>query len=215
MLKKLLLTTLLFASASQAAIQEILPRLTAADLNIQTQARLDLLAACSTAGRPGAEAERKALCEDICAELNTGIAAPAAIALAHALQRIGGEESIATLVPMLRSSDPHLRDAVRKALAVNPAPDAGKALLAELKTANDPRWTAGLIMALGERGDAKAEKSITPHLKSNDPDIFAAAAKALSIIGTKGSIKALAKQRSQETGKREATLTAALFETNL
>jgi HEAT repeat protein len=214
MIKKFLLTTLLLVSVSQAAIQEILPRLTANDLNIQTQARLDLLAACSTAGRPGAEAERKAVCEDICAELNKGGPVPAAIALVRGLQRIGGEESIATLVPMLGSSDPHLRDEVRQALAVNPAPAAGKALLAELKTAKDARWTSGLLMALGERGDEKAAKSIAPYLKSNDPDIFAAAAKALSRIGTKGSIKALAKQRSKESGKREAILTAALFETN-
>ena len=214
MIKKLLLTTLLLASVSQAAIQEILPRLTANDLNIQTQARLDLLATCSTAGRPGAEAERKAVCEDLCAELNTGVPVPAAIALVRSLQRIGGEESIATLVPLLGSSDPHLRDEVRQALAVNPAPDAGEALLAELKMATDPRWTAGLIIALGERGDAKAVKPIAPYLKSDDPYTFAAAAQSLSMIGTKGSIKALAKQRSKETGKREATLTAALFETN-
>ncbi|MEA2069139.1 MAG: hypothetical protein U9P12_08065, partial [Verrucomicrobiota bacterium] len=59
---KTLLSILLLANVSQAAIQDIVPKLSADDLEVQTDARLELLAVSSHAGRPGADAERKAVC---------------------------------------------------------------------------------------------------------------------------------------------------------
>jgi len=217
MKKTILLLLLLFsAGIVSASIQEIVDQLGSTDLAIQTTAQNQLLSDCSSAGRPGAEAERKAICEEICVALKMDLPAPIASQLVRNLQRIGGEESVATLVPMLGSSDPHLRDDVRQALAVNPSPAAGKALLAQLKIrkAQTPRWTAGLIIALGERGDAGTSKAISPYLESKDPLVFAATAKALSKLDEPAGIKAMAELRVKEEGERKAMLTTALFETD-
>jgi hypothetical protein len=66
MLKKSLLTLLLMAAVSHAAVKELIPNLKSNDLKVQTQARLDLLAACSEASAPDAEeGARKAICLEI------------------------------------------------------------------------------------------------------------------------------------------------------
>jgi HEAT repeat protein len=214
MKKTTILLLLFLAGISHASIQEIAEQLGSTNLMVQTEAQGKLLTDCSNAGRPGAEAERKAICEEICEVLKTDLPAPVASQLVHNLQRIGGKESVATLVSMLGSSDLHLRDDVRQALAVNPSSKAGKALKAELKKAKEPRWTAGLIMAFGERDDARTSKTIVPYLESNDPQVFTATAKTLTQLGESRGIKAMAKRRAKEDGERKATLTAALFETD-
>jgi hypothetical protein len=213
-MKKTIFLSLLMASTmAHASIQELVPQLASADLSIQSAAQSQLMADCSHAGRPGAESERKAICQEICAVLKKGCPEVAAIPLVRNIQRIGGEESVATLVQMLGNSDKILRDDVRQALAVNPSSAAGQALLVELKKAKDPRWTAGLVVALGERGGAGTSEAIAPFLKNKDALVFPAAVKALSRLGEPDGIKALAQQRSLEKGERKAMLTAALFET--
>ncbi|MCF7818429.1 MAG: HEAT repeat domain-containing protein [Kiritimatiellales bacterium] len=214
MKKTTILLLLALAGISHAAIHELIDPLGSTNLAVQTEAQVQLLAECSLAGRPGAEAERKAVCAELCAELGKGCSVPVATQLVRQLQRIGGEESVATLVPMLGNSDEHLREDVRQALEVNPSPAAGQALQAALKNAKELRWTAGLIDTLGARGDAGSTELIIPFLGSTDPMIFSAAAKALSRLDQSDGIRALAQQRGKEQGERKAVLTAALFETD-
>ena len=209
-----ILLLLALAGISHAAIRGLIDPLGSTNLAVQTEAQVQLLAECSLAGRPGAEAERKAACEELCAELGKGCSVPVATQLVRQLQRIGGEESVATLVPMLGNSDEHLREDVRQALEVNPSPAAGQALQAALKNTKEPRWTAGLIDSLGARGDAGSTELIIPFIGSMDPMIFPAAAKALSRLDQSDGIRALARQRGKEQDERKAVLTAALFETD-
>ncbi len=214
MKKTIILSLLFLAGASHATIRELVEPLDSSDLSIQTEANAALFAECSKAGRPGAETERVALCKEITALLAKGCSAPVATQLVRNLQRIGAEESVPELAAMLRKTDFPLRDDVRQALAINPSPAAGKALRSELKKSKDPRWTAGLIVALGERSEVGASTLIAPYLSSNDPFVFTAAAKALGRLAEPEGIQALLSRREKEAGARRMVLTAELFETN-
>lgn len=199
---------------AQASIQELVPKLSAANLEVQTQAQLDLLAACSNAGRPGAEDERKSICLEMCSALKKSPPPAVASQLLRNLQRIGGAESVPTLVTMYGSSDPHVADDARQALAVNPSPEAGQALTAQLKMrkARSARETAGLIEALGERKEAGASQLVAPYAGSPDLLVFNAAVKALGRLNEDEGIRALATQRAKETGFRLTQLNAALLQ---
>jgi HEAT repeat protein len=213
-MKKLtILLILAFVGASYAAIPELVEQLGSTNLAVQTEARARLFAECSHAGRPGAEAERKAVCQAICAVLKPDSPPAVASELVRNLQRIGAEESVRTLVSLMGSPDAHLRDDARQALEVNPSPAAGQALLSELEKARDPHWTAGLITALGERGGQGTSSVIAAYLNSTDPLIFMAAVKALGRLAEPEGIKAMVRQRGGENGVRKAALDAALFET--
>jgi HEAT repeat protein len=213
---KILFSILLFASASQASIPELVQSLSSTNLAVQTQARLDLLAVCSNASRPDADAGRRAVCLEICAELENDLSPLVVSQLVRNLQRIGDVESVPTLVKLLSASDAHVRDDARQALAVNPSPEAGQALSMQLmmRKARAPRETAGLIYALGERRQAGASNLIAPYLGNQDRLIFTATAKALSRLNEEEGIRALITQRANETGARKAMLDAELFETD-
>ena len=71
MIKKTLITLLLAVAVSQAAVKDLIPNLTSDNLDVQTQARLDLLAVCSDAGKPDHEQVRKAVCLEICEILSS------------------------------------------------------------------------------------------------------------------------------------------------
>jgi HEAT repeat protein len=216
MKKITILLLLVCVGFAHASIPELVNQLGSADLSVQTQAQLQLLAECSNAGRPGAEVERKAICEEMCMVLEKGCAIPAATQLVRNIQRIGGAESVPTLVKLLASPDEHLRNDARQALSVNPSAEAGQALQAQLKMrkARNSRETAGLIYALGERREAGTAELISVHLQSTEELVFMASAKALSLLNEDAGIRSLAKQRSKESGARKAVLTAALFETD-
>ena len=216
MILKILLSILLLASAAQAAIPELVRSLSSTNLAVQTQAQLDLLAVCSNAGRPDADKERRAVCLEICAELKKELPPLVASQLVRNLQRVGGVESVPTLVKLLSSSDVHVRDDARQALSVNPSPEAGQALSMQLmmRKARSPRETAGLIYALGERRQAGASSLIAPYLGNEDFLIFSATAKALSRLNETEGIRALSVRRADETDLRRGILEALLFETD-
>ncbi|VGO14922.1 hypothetical protein PDESU_03492 [Pontiella desulfatans] len=216
MYMKTLLSIVLLATASHAAVQELLPQLASDDLGIQTQARLDLLAVCSNAGKPGNEDERKAVSEEICQVLQNDVPVVAVMEpMIRNLERIGGEEAVPTLAKLLNHKEPHVRDDARRALAVNPSPAAAQALGAQLKMrkARDARETAGLIQALGERKEAGAVKLLVDYLNSNDDLIFIATVKALGRMGSDDAIRVLAEHRSKEKEFRLVQVDAALFST--
>jgi HEAT repeat protein len=217
MLKKTLFTLLLSVAVSHAAVKELIPSLTSDDLNVQTQARLDLLAVCSNAGRPDAETERVAVCLEICEVLKKNQPVVTVVQpMINNLERIGGEESVPTLVKYLGHKDEHIRDDARRALSVNPSAAAGQALGAQLKMrrARPPKETAGYIYALGERKESGASRLIAGYLSSKDQEIFIAAVKALGRLNEDAGIKALLVQRPGEQGFRRMQIDAALFETN-
>lgn len=215
---KTLLTVSILASVAQASVQNLLPNLTSEDLNVQTQARLELLALCAEATAPGIdEAKRKALSEEMCRVLQTDIEVEEVLRpLIRNLQRIGGAEAVPALTKLMGHPNEHVRDDARRALAVNPSEEAAQALGVQLKMrkARSPKDTAGLIQALGQRRTTGAEKLIAVHLDSADDQIYIATVKALGRIGSPAAIRALAPQRSSQNGLRLVQVDAALFSTD-
>ncbi|MCF7847319.1 MAG: hypothetical protein K9M45_00605, partial [Kiritimatiellales bacterium] len=65
-------------AAARAGVAELVPKLSSEDMTVRYQAQLDLLKAGSNAGRPGADAERKALCEEMCKLVSGECPLPAA-----------------------------------------------------------------------------------------------------------------------------------------
>ncbi len=216
MTKATFLSIVLIASVSQASVQELLHGLSASDLEVKIQAQQQLFDDCSTASRSGAENERKALALEICAGLDQKLPQLVASQLIRNLQRIGGAESVPTLVKLLGNSNEHIRDDARRALVGNSSAEAGQALQAQLKMrkTRNAREMAGLINGLGERREAGASKLIAAHLSSKDPYIFAASAKALSRLNEADGIRSLAERRKKEKGSRKVMLDSALFETD-
>jgi HEAT repeat protein len=214
MVKKTLFTLLLSVAVSLAAVKELVPNLTSENMEVQSKARLDLLAVCSEAGKPGNEDARKAVCLEICQLLETK---QPAVEVMHQLllnlERIGGAESVPTLAKLLNHKEEFIRDDARRALVVNPSEEAALALGTHLKKrkARSSQETAGLITALAERKQAGASNLITGALGSSDEDVFYAAVKALGRLNEPAGIQALVTQRAKEDGFRKTQIDAALF----
>ncbi|MDZ8119662.1 HEAT repeat domain-containing protein [Pontiella agarivorans] len=217
MFKKSLLTLMLMAAVSQAAVKELIPNLTSDDLQVQTQARLDVLAACSKASAPDApQGSREAICKEMCTILEGDYPVVEVIQpVLNNLERIGGAESVSTLVKLMNHKDPNIRDDARRALAVNPSNEAAQALVAALRSrkARSPETTAGLIYALGERKQAGASKLISGALGSKDEVVFIAAVKVLGMLNEDAGVNALLERRAQEKGFRKTQVDAALLST--
>ncbi len=215
MFKKALLTLLLMAAVSQAAIQELIPDLKSEDLKSQKRALLDVLAACSQASAPDAsEEDRKAICLEMCQVLkdNPPVQEVALPVLSN-LERIGAEESVPTLEKLLNHDDEHVRDGARRALVANPSDAASQVLGAQLKNrkARSPVETAGLIYALGERQQSGASRLLVGALHSKDSQVFTAAVKALGMLNEDVGIEALMARRVREKGLRLALIDSELL----
>jgi len=215
MILKTILSIVLMATTVHASVQEFLPKLASDDLAEQTQARLDLFSVCSNTGRAGAEEERKAVCLEICQALQNKLPMTSMFSLIRNLERIGGEESVPTLVQLMGHSDERVRDDARRALSMNPSDAAAQALGAQLKSrkARSAETTAGLIYGLGERKQAGSSKLITGSLKSKNQEVFIAAVKTLGALNEDAGVKALFERQSMEEGFRKMQIEAALFST--
>jgi HEAT repeat protein len=84
-----------------------------------------------------------------------------------------------------------IRDAARRALQSNTAPEATEPLRAALGKATDNVWKIGLINALGYRKDAGSTQAFVAALNSSDPLLTMAGAKALGNVGGDAAIAAL------------------------
>jgi len=212
MFKKSILTLLLTAAVSHAAVKELIPNLKSDDLNVQTQARLDLLAVCSEASAPdAADGAREVICLEICEVLNGNYPVIEVIQpMLNNLERIGGEESVQTLSKLMNHEDENIRDDARRALVVNPSAKAGEVLKAELMR-SPPGVTAGLIAALGERKESGVSKLIAGNLANQDQEIFLATVKALGRLNEDAGVEAMMDRRGLENGFRLVQLNSALL----
>jgi HEAT repeat protein len=146
--------------------------------------------------RPGAEAERLALSKALAAKV--GAAKPLAqVWMCRMMQQLGNAECVPALATVLTSTDSTARDAARRALQKNPAPEAGTALLADLASTEKPDvWVTGLD-ALGYQpadaaATAAAAAKVTPFLAHQDGErVASAAAYALGRMGGPEAVAAL------------------------
>jgi len=188
---------------------EVVANLSSEDMSVRTAAQNTLQQRAAEAGRPDAEAERRAFCKDVCGLLAAKPSPAAAGQLVRQLQRIGARESLPTLEGLLGHADPNLRDEARQALQMNAAPEAGRILLAALRKAQDPHWTAGLINALGQRRETGAVDQLASCLNHADSVVREAAVKALANTGGRDALSALYRARKDES---DEALTVGLLD---
>ena len=109
---------------------------------------------CLKAARPGAEAERAAVCKAILPHLGSRTPKQTRADLLRMLEQIGRAECIFTLDRLLGDSDAETREQARRALQNNPSAEAAAVLRRALDAAKDAPWQVALINALGYRRDA-------------------------------------------------------------
>jgi HEAT repeat protein len=144
------------------------------------------------ASRPGAETERLALAKALADKLGASTPKLARVWMLRQLERIGRAEAVAAIAEALKDTDPLVRDSARRALAANPAPEAGQVLIAALAAATDAPWRIALINALGYRADSAAVAALLKPAADDNDDIRSAALIALATIGDKSAADALA-----------------------
>ena len=113
------------------------------------------------------------------------------------LQQIGTDKSVAALAGLL--DDHVLSHYARLALErMTESTKASDALIAALDRAPE-KVRPGIIMSLGERGDARAVRAIARQLSSDHHDTAAAAMRSLAVIGGEDAARRLAGARVGDT----------------
>jgi len=177
----------------------------------QLEARGDLESICLRAGRPGAEAERAALCKAMLPLLEGEAKDAPRGTILKMLEYIGREESAKAVGRLLAGADKKVREQARRALASNPSPEAAAELRQALYRAVDPAWKVALINALGYRRDAASIDWLGKALKDRNEAVTIAAAAALGKIGGAEAIRALNDVRLLALPPLRAEIADALF----
>ena len=139
---------------------------------------------CFQAGAPGNEARRAEAGRLMAEKLGPQTPVRARIWLLTQLERIGREECVGAVAAVLDDKDPLVRDAACRALANNPAPDAGAKLRAKLAATADNKLKIALANALGFRAEPASASVLGKELQDPDTAVAAAAASALGKIAT-------------------------------
>lgn len=144
------------AAAYRQVIAGLTPGIAAADPVAREAPQKDFHAICMHASRPGAESERRALCDVLGGHLLEDAPEEAHAWFLRQVALIGREESVATLAKTLAGHNSRLSELSRRALERNPDPSAGRVLVAALRKSSKPEWRVALINALAARRDAFA-----------------------------------------------------------
>lgn len=166
-------------AAFDAILDFLLPGMAAEELAAREKPQQTLERLCHRAGRPGADAERDALCRAIAKRLGGQTARPARVWMIRKLEPLGADECVAALAACLTEVDVEVSDAARRALQHNPSPAARDALLAALGAAGDAASRVGLINALAARRDATLLPTFTKYFTSDDDATAIAAMTAM------------------------------------
>lgn len=167
-------------------------------------------AICFELSAPGKEAQRAAACRLMAEHLGPASRTATRVWLLQQLERLGRAESLEAVAAVLDDKDEKVRDAAVRCLANNPAPAATERLLAHLpRTAGKAR--AGVLNALGHRGDPAAVPAAAADLTSEDAVVVVAAAQLLGKVATPDAARALAVAREKaRDAVRPAVLDALL-----
>lgn len=137
----------------------------------------------------GDSAARKAIEEKLLAVLSGNASRGAKDFACRKLMLVGSATSVPTLAGLL--GDKEMSHMARFALERMEVPEAAKALRDAVATTSGAQ-KIGVIGSLGARGDVEAVPVLAASLKDSDPEIAAAAATALGLIGTAAAAQALA-----------------------
>lgn len=184
----------------EAAYSEVLPTLIAKPLESDTA----LQKIAFRASRPGAETERAALGKILAARLSQGGSNPLKVLLLRHIQRIGGEETIPTVVATLSDTNAQVRECARRALANNPSSAAADALRAAIAKADDTAWKGALLSALAFRRDPADAPLFAKAAQETDDALRLPALDALARVGDLSAAPILAAARDTGTDAAKA-----------
>ncbi len=180
------------AGAYREALDYLLPLMGTDNVESRYQAQIMLQDMGSHAARPGTDGEREALAKAMLQTLEqAGMPDTVRHWFVLQLQRMGQAESVPALAKLLSDKDKYLRDFARRALEMNPDPQATDVLLQALTTAQGSSWKIGLINALGTRANRDTFKAVSGALRDKDPLVAQAAVSALAQISGMQSAKSL------------------------
>jgi HEAT repeat protein len=124
------------------------------------------------------------------------------------LAHTGTKEAIPALAALL--TDEKLSHMARYALEPMPSTDVDK-VLREALDKTQGRVKAGIIGSLGVRRDTKAVNALAALLRSGDPEVAPAAARALGSIGNSAAVKALQKAAPGASGVNQLAICEGLL----
>jgi HEAT repeat protein len=194
------------AAAYSKVLASLLTDMGADDVGKRGNAQNEWSRICLRAGRPGAEDDRAAACQAMVPRLGDDTPTVARVWLIRQLQWIGKGESLNALVRLMDDKDTLVRESARRAVQVNPSPEAGPALLASLAKADARAWRIACINALAARKDAAATAAIAKLLADKDEPTALAAADGLGKIGGQASAQALAAALGSAPDKLKAAI---------
>jgi HEAT repeat protein len=198
-------------TAGKAAeeISALIPALAGSSLPEAERAYAALERLSFQAGRPGAEAERKALAEAISQKLTPDVPLAARMYLVQSLEKLGRGEAIPALGKLLSpQNDPALQDAARRALEANPHINAKKELRGALKHAQG-KLKVAIIRSLGVRRDFLASVDLMEAAQDDDPQVKLAGIEALSLVGDVSAVPVVESALEKLKGADLAALTRA------
>lgn len=165
---------------------------------------------CNAAAAPGNEKVRAEACTLMAGKLDPKTPAPTRLWMLTQLERIGREESVAALTPVIDDKDDVVREAAVRALANNPSLKATAPLTAALKAASG-QHKIGLLNALGHRADATAVAAVGAELGSADEATAVAASRALGRIPGVDALATLNTTKAKAQGAVRKAVADALL----
>src|SRR5438552_4026110 len=204
-MKKILLSLLVIVLSSSVRsladepdftdiVKVIAQKLGGDDLYARGEAAKMLEGICNQASRPGADAERAAVCKAIARALGPDTPKMGRVWLMRQLEKTGRAEVVDTLAGLFLDPDELIRQHALLALENNPTDEAGAKLREALIASDDSYARVAIINALGYRRDAKAVPSLAKWMEDNDERVAEAAVAALGAIGNEEALAALDKK---------------------
>lgn len=219
-----LTSVLFFSSLTSFAFADRTPRLDdypqlladfgSSDKDERSVAQAKWQSICFELGRADYDTLRAKACEKMCGSLASGQPRQSALFLLRQLERIGRDETVATLQSQTASDDKVIADAARRALQNNRSESAHDALISLLNSGNDTEYKVRIINSLAYRAETRSTSILISQLENGVPQVQYAAAKALASLDSLPAAKAVLAAWEKASGAdadqlAEAALVAA------
>lgn len=198
-------------AACSALLDKLLPGMNSPDYGTQARTQDAWEKVAVNAGRPGAEAERAGAVQAMLPHIGAQTPQLTRVWMIKQLGHIGRADVVPALAALVNEPDAVVRDRVLRALAENPAPEAGAALRDALGKATSAEMKVALINKLGYRRDSAATAQLTAMLAPGD-NVAMAAAGALGNIASTDAVRALTGARGAATGAYKTALWDSLIQ---
>lgn len=168
--------------ATISQLNALLPEIGAKSIEDRAAAQQQWEQLCYPLGEPQ-NPQRKAVCIAITEMLDRPrVRYSAKSFMVKQLERIGRDEVVPILTQLLSDEKDGLREAARRALANNPAPSAGKALIARYRKAKNATEKRAILNAIGYRAESTSAQFLTSVARNSTGPVLVAANAALSRV---------------------------------